>query len=105
MRGHENIAKRPCSAQTGWSKTTQTRIPKHFGKSTTPSAPSEDASRYFLDVAATPPHGGEYLDYPYRSILTFIARAYRAEREMLQRNRSVHENRHLKLWHVIKSNW
>jgi hypothetical protein len=58
MRGHENVAKRPCSAQTGWSKTTQTRIPKHFGKSTTPSAPSEDASRYFLDVASTPPHGG-----------------------------------------------
>jgi hypothetical protein len=52
MRGHENVAKRPCSAQTGWSKTTQTRIPKHFGESTTPSAPSEDASRYFLDVAS-----------------------------------------------------
>jgi hypothetical protein len=56
MRGHENVAKRPCSAQTGWSKKTQTRIPKDFGKSTTPSAPSEDASRYFLDVASTPPH-------------------------------------------------
>jgi len=39
MRGHENIAKRPCSAQTGWSKTTQTRIPKNFGKLTIPSAP------------------------------------------------------------------
>ena len=48
------------AAQTGWSNTTQTRIPKHFGKSTTPSAPSEDASRYFLDVASTPPlQGGE----------------------------------------------
>ena len=58
MRGHGNVAKRPCSAQTGWSKTTQTRIPKHFGRSTTPSAASEDASRYFLDVASTPPHGG-----------------------------------------------
>src|SRR4030095_1096775 len=39
-------------------KRPQTRIPKHFGRSTTPSAPSEDASRYFLDVASTPPHGG-----------------------------------------------
>ena len=56
MRGHENFAKRPCSAQTGWSMTTQTRIPKHFGKLTTPSAPSEVASQYFLDVASTPPH-------------------------------------------------
>jgi hypothetical protein len=60
MRGHENFAKRPRSAQTGWSKMTQTRIPKHFGKLTTPSAPSEEASRYFLDVASTPPlQGGE----------------------------------------------
>ena len=58
MRGHENVPKHPCSAQTGWSNMTQTRIPKHFGRSTTPSAASEDASRYFLDVASTPPHGG-----------------------------------------------
>jgi len=64
MRGHENVAKHPSSAQTGWSNKTQTRISKHFGKSTTPSAPSDVASRYFLDVASTPPHeasrGGEY---------------------------------------------
>jgi len=35
----KNVAKHPCSAQTGWSNMTQTRIPKQFGKSTTPSAP------------------------------------------------------------------
>jgi hypothetical protein len=44
----KNVAKHPCSAQTGWSNMTQTRIPKYFGKSTTPSAPSQVASRIFL---------------------------------------------------------
>ena len=48
MRDHENAAKRPCSAQTGWSKTTRTRIPKHFGKSTTPSAPQRMLRGIFL---------------------------------------------------------
>jgi hypothetical protein len=67
MRGHENVAKHPCSAQTGWSTTTQTRIPKHFGKLTTPSAPSEVATRYFLDVASTPPHGGGESSSPIRT--------------------------------------
>jgi len=53
MRGNENV-RSILPAQTGWSMMTQTRIPKDVGKSTTPSAPSEVASRYFLDVAPTP---------------------------------------------------
>jgi hypothetical protein len=87
MRGHENVAKRPCSAQTGWSKTTQTRIPKHFGESTTPSAPSEDASRYFLDVASTPPlQGGDCcLSKRINQFVHTLDDAYQASFRFLQK--------------------
>ena len=61
MRGNEKCREASLFRADGVVKKTQTRIPKHYGKSTTPSAPSEVASRYFLDVASTPPHrGGEY---------------------------------------------
>ena len=56
MRGNEKCREASFFAQTAWSNMTQTRIPEHYGKSTTPSAPSEVASHLFLDVASTPPH-------------------------------------------------
>jgi uncharacterized protein (DUF1330 family) len=51
LRAQEKVAKPPQLAQSG-------RLFKknRIDRSTTPSAPAADASRFFLDVAATPPH-------------------------------------------------
>jgi hypothetical protein len=56
MRGNEKCREASLFRAEGVVKHDETRIPRHFGKSTTPSAPSEVASPYFLDVASTPPH-------------------------------------------------
>jgi len=48
MRGNEKCREASLFRADGVVKKTQTRIPKHYGKSTTPSAPSEVASRHFL---------------------------------------------------------
>ena len=48
MRDQEKDAKPPQLAQTGWCG-------QEFLDHTTPSAPSKEASRLLLDVAATPP--------------------------------------------------
>ena len=67
------------AAQTGWSKRVQTRIPKYFGKLTTPSAPSKVASQYLLDVASTPPHEEGNIALPHSrhsAIRAVIDRAY-----------------------------
>jgi len=55
-RSIKKAAKRPFSAQTGWS----VRRILSFAGLTTPSAPYKDASQHFIDVASTPPlRGGE----------------------------------------------
>jgi hypothetical protein len=51
------------AAQTGRSRRFK-RIRKYHLRVTTPSAPLKEASRYFLDVASTPPsQGGEFAAY------------------------------------------
>ena len=52
MRDQEKVAKPPQLAQTGWCG-------QELFDHTTPSAPSEEASRLLLDVAATPPPAEE----------------------------------------------
>ena len=69
------------AAQTGWSGLTK-RFGMHFLKKvpfpTTPSAPSKDASRLLLDVAATPPmSGGDWRATPF--IHTIYERAHFAD--------------------------
>ena len=56
MRGNEKCREASLFRADGVVNHDANRIPKHFGQSTTPSAPAEEASRNFLDVASTPPH-------------------------------------------------
>ena len=69
MRGQSNVAKPPFSAQTGWSVWRKSSIfagltivtaSRYRARASCPSAPLTEASRHFIDVAATPPlRGGE----------------------------------------------
>ena len=87
----ERIAKLrafPSSAEEGWlrdqeksrshiSSRRRGGVGQEFPDHTTPSAPSKDASRYFLEVASTPPLLRRGTRAPLQFVHTFIDRAYR----------------------------